>query len=166
MPAYNTVTIPSFGHEVTGGPIASAIPVSATWPTNNRAIFVPFAIEAAFNAVKMRVLNGATASGNIDVGIYTWDGTRLVSGGGVAQSATSALQEFDITDKFLAPGRYYMALALSSTVGTVFRKNTTLSILNAIGLKQMASAYPLPATVTFASFATAYWPMFDITSIP
>jgi hypothetical protein len=57
----------------------------------------------------MLVLNGATASGNMDVGIYDYAGTRLVSSGSTAQSGTSAFQDFDITDTLLGPGIFYLA---------------------------------------------------------
>ena len=90
--------------------------------TANLACYVPFSLVEKRTALKMWVYNGSTASGNIDVGIYRADGTKLVTMGPTAQSGTSDLQVLDITDTDLPPGeQLYMAFAASAGTTTVFR---------------------------------------------
>ena len=110
----------------------------------------------------MWVVNGATASGNLDVGIYTEDGTRLVSIGSTAQSGTTALQFFNITDTFLSPGNYYMACAMDGTTGTTRRHSPALERCIAAGLIKGATSFPLPATITFATMTAAYIPQIGL----
>jgi len=93
-----------------------------------------------------------TASGNVDCGIYTADGTRLVSAGSTAQSGTQTLQVVALgTPLLLEPNTYYIARAQSSTVGTADGLPMLLYGPPMAGAAQMASAFPLPATFTFAS---------------
>lgn len=129
---------------------------SAAWPTASLAIFYPFILEEPERAFQMSTENGATVSGNVDVGIYNEAGTRLVSIGGVAQAGVSTIQLHDIADTALAPGLYYQAVVLDNTTGTFSRNGSVGASTGRIaGLQQMAAAYPLPATATFATFATA-----------
>ena len=137
---------------------------SATWPANNQAIYIPFELDMPMIVTQMFTVNGATASGNVDVGIYSADGTRLVSKGSTAQSGTNTIQAYDITDTYLDCGAFYMALALSSTVGTLFRLSHGAANDWLIwGGLQQASAFALPATATFAVNTTQYLPLFGIT---
>ena len=106
----------------------------------------------------MLTFNGSTASGNIDVGIYDLGGAKLVSIGSTAQAGTSAYQVFDITDTTLYPGQYYMAVAMDGTTGTLVRWSPGAQECRNLAMQQMASAFPLPATATFASVASSYIP--------
>lgn len=136
---------------------------SAAWPAANRAIYVPFVVPAPFVAVKMFVSNGATASGNLDAGIYDDQGNRLVSIGSTAQAGTTANQSLDITDTLLLPGVYYMALAMNGTTGTARRTNIALPLVKACGVLSQSTAFALPATATFAAAQDAYIPLFAVT---
>jgi hypothetical protein len=133
------------------------------WPAADRAIFVPFVLHEPMVVQRMAVFNALTATGNVDVGIYTEDGTRLVSAGSTAMSGTVAIQSFSISIT-LAPGRYYMALAFSSASANIKAATTSLGSTYACGILQMASAFPLPATATFAAPTSAYIPAFGISS--
>ena len=137
---------------------------SGGWPQSNRAIFVPFRLTSPFSVSTMWWENGATATGNVDIGIYTEDGTRLVSSGSTAQTGTNTTQSVTVTTTQLGPGLFYLALALSSSSGTIFR-NTGGGIQNqrVMGLAQQASAFPLPATATLAVMTTAYLPQCGMT---
>ena len=138
---------------------------SATWPSANLALYIPFVLVHPVLVVKLWIHNGATASGNVDVGIYDEKGTRLTSAGSTAQSGTSALQIFDITDIFIGPGLFYMATSHSSTAGTRFRVALGSTVDNkAGGMLQQASAHPLPATATFATLSNNYVPMFGLST--
>lgn len=140
-------------------------PGSNTWPVANKAIFVPFLVQAPMVAVKMFTLNGATAAGNQDVGIYDVAGNRLVSIGSTAQAGTNAMQVHDITDTALSPGRYYMALVNSGTTGTYAAKTSIVAAAcGGGGLLQMATALPLPDPATYAAASSAYFPFFGLTA--
>lgn len=141
-----------------------AATASATYPTANMALYVPFWLPTPLTAIQMFVFNGATVSGNIDVGIYAADGTRIVSSGSTAQAGTNALQAFDITDTLLGPGNYYLAIAADNTTGTQFR--TTFAARHAAGQGcfTQASAFALPATATFATVSAGSIPAFGFST--
>src|SRR5262249_28090905 len=129
---------------------------SAAWPANNRAIYVPFELDHPMLVVRMWVFNGGTTSGNLDVGLYSADGTRLVSAGSTAQSGTSQIQMIDITDTMLDRGAFYMALSSSTTSATFMRFNggAANDWLLWGGLQEGLGSVALPATATFASNQT------------
>ena len=135
--------------------MAPSAPASATYPTANLAIFYPVRVTRSFTAAQLFVLNGATASGNIDVGIYDSSGTRLVSSGSTAQSGTSAVQAFNIADTLLAAGWYYLAVAMDNTTGTLLRSTVNhFTAAASVGVGQQSSAFPLPATATIVRAAS------------
>lgn len=131
-----------------GGSLASA-----TFESANRAVYVPVLILAQVVVRRMWWANGATvsASYNIDAGIYAdagyKPGAKLVSSGSTAQGTASQVQFVDVTDATLAPGRYWLAMACSSSSATFMR-----AILNAAfdaSLRfEEAEALPLPSTAT------------------
>lgn len=127
---------------------------AAAWPASNRAYYVPVSIFSTLTVVKMFVINGGTASGNIDVGIYDAGGARLVSIGSTAQSGTSVIQEFNITDTTLSPGLYYLACAMDNTTGTVEVWNPSAGIMRAFGVCEQSSAFALPSTATFGAITS------------
>lgn len=123
---------------------------TTAWPSANAAIYIPFVIGASTTIVKFFWLNGATVSGNIDVGIYDSQGNRLVSSGSTVQTTINVIQSVDTTDLTLQPGLYYMAMAMDNTSG-VIRASAGTAILNrASGIYSQASAFPLPSSATFA----------------
>lgn len=135
---------------------------SAAHPTANLAFYYPFVLTESVTVRKLFIHNGATASGNVDVGIYDGSGTRKVSSGSTAQTGTSVIQEFDVADTALTPGRYYLAYALDNNTGTFVRWNPTTGGSGAVpqakffAIQQEASAFALPATATFADPASIY----------
>lgn len=132
--------------------------VSAVWPSANLAIFIPFVIYRPSIAYHLSLHNGAAVSGNVDMGIYDERGNRLVSKGSTAQAGTTTIQPFDITDTLLMPASYYVGLALDNGVGTVERSATQAVQQRVCGMQQMAAAFVLPATATFAALTNAYTP--------
>lgn len=142
--------ISPFNHDSVGGLLNMlnfiSAPASATLP-QNVAHFFPFWLEVEAIAKKMAVLTGATANGNVDVGIYDEEFNYLISSGATAQGSTNTVQELDITDTTLPPGNYWMALSLSSATGTVFR----LTAADEVAISQtpcltQATAHPLPTS--------------------
>lgn len=159
----------SFGYEV-GATLAasiSATPASLAYPASNDAIFVPVTVKQTVLIKRLYSLNGTSANNNIDVGIYTKGGTRVVSSGSTAQSGTNAPQFYDVTDLTLSPGLYYLAVAMDGTSGTLFRLAPGLHILQLLGVAKQATAFALPATATFATPTANYLPVIgaEITEI-
>lgn len=137
---------------------------SSAWPAANRAIYVPFALAAPYGVQRVWWVNGTTANVNVDCGVYTVGGTRLGAIGSTAQSGTSVLQSAALA-LYLLPGSYYMALLLSATTGHTFRTSPAVANQQLLGMAQQAvGATALPATATFAAVASAYLPLFGITS--
>lgn len=137
---------------------------SGAYPTANMAFFSPFRITQPLTFSTMYVFNGGTVSGNIDVGVYSNDGTRIVSKGGTAQTGGSTIQTFTVTTTELDSGLFYFALSMDNTTGIVYHyAPAQAAFLNFVGVAQMASAYPLPATATFASNTNAYAPAMGLT---
>lgn len=136
-----------------------AIVGTSAWPTANLALFVPFTISSPITVVQMGVSNGGTVSGNLDVGIYDITGALLVSKGTTAQAGASAVQLLDITNTTLNPGTYFMAMAADNITGT-YNSTTTgdQRLWQVCGMQQMATAFVLPATATFANPGQAYVP--------
>lgn len=134
---------------------------SAVWPSANLAMYVPFIVTEPAIALQMFTMNGATANGTIYVGIYTEDGTRLVTAT-ATQTGTTQPQTFDIADTLLSTGTYYMALASTSGTGTFYRANPGANLTKCFCMLQQASAAPLPTLATFAAFAQNYVPVFGI----
>lgn len=139
---------------------------SAVWTAANRAIYVPFWLPVRLLVTQLFSWTGATASGNIDVGLYSASGAKLVSSGSTAQSASvNVLQAFNIADIALAPGTYYFAVAMDNTTGTVFRINPNANIQRGTGMFLQETAFPLPTAATFASFGTVnYIPIVGLTT--
>lgn len=145
---------------------AFAAPASAVHPVANLAIFVPFVLAESITVVKLFNMNGSTAVNNIDVGIYDSSGTRLVSSGSTVQSGINVIQEFDVTDTVMGPGLFYLAKA-SNDQATSFRwvhpsATAPTEFLQTLGMAQMATAFPLPATATLAAIAQNYVPLIGL----
>lgn len=143
--------------------LGSAEATTGAWPVTNTAIFIPWPLSSPFLAAKMYVLNGGTVSGNIDVGIYDSQGNLIVSKGSTAQSGTSAIQTFDITDTTLNPGLYYLAVAMDNTTGIINHWVPTAINARMSGVLMAASSFALPATVTYAALTQAFIPTISVT---
>lgn len=106
---------------------------------------------------KMGIGAGATATGNFDVGIYDSQGVRLVSSGATAKG-TSTEHILDVTDTRIGPGLYYLALAANGTNNYIMATAASVQFARLFGILQMASAYTLPTTATFAAVSAANIP--------
>lgn len=134
---------------------------SAVYTAANRAVYVPWEVEKPTLVTRLWVLNGATVSGNLDLGIYRGT-TRLASSGSVAQAGANTIQQVDITDTWIYPDEdIRFAIAMDNVTGTVFRSTLTyiLGQVAGPGQKTQATAFPLPATATFSDWTTSYHPM-------
>jgi hypothetical protein len=138
-------------------------PASATWASANLALYIPFRISAPLTITQLFLMNGATASGNVDIGIYDTAGTRIIATGTTGQVGTNVIQAVNVADTLIGPGAFYFALALNGTTGTVFMSTSFLAAqCQLVGMAQQPSAFPLPATATFASCAFTGCPMMGV----
>lgn len=144
--------------------IGSSTLTSGAWTSASLALFVPFRITGRRRYRRALVANGTAVSGNFDIGVYDFDGARKFSTGGTAQSGTSVAQAVDI-DWTLDPGHYLLALVLDNNTGQTSRGPPYYGFKRSMGSRQMASAYPLPATATFAADATSYLPVWGISEM-
>lgn len=148
-------------------------PVSAVWPAANETVIIPVVVTQPITITKLWVFNGAAVSGNIDIGIYSDAAAPVlvVAAGSTVQAGTSIVQEFNIADTALAPGRYYIAVVLDNTTGTTIRVaapaiGTQAENFQYAGLAQMAAAFPLPATLTLAASSRSYLPICGFAVLP
>ncbi len=134
---------------------------SQTWPVANKALFVPVIVDEPCTAFKMAAWTVVNSSANIDIGIYTPTGVRLVSLGSTA--ATNGVISYDIADTYLTPAVYFLALAYSNnTVNPNGYLPSGTGIMRIWGVQEMAAAFPLPAQATFANPAAAFVPFINM----
>lgn len=155
----------SIGSKIAGMNVSMTGAASAVWPSANLAVYVPFVLRRQITVTQLFWYNGATASGNVDVGIYTADGARIVSSGSTAQGTINVLQAVDITDTPIGPGLYRMALAVNNGTATMFAAASGLiALFSSAGVTQQATAFALPATSTIATATFDYLPVFGLTT--
>jgi len=134
-----------------------SMPTSTAWPAANLAIFFPLYVIEPVTIYRVSWENGATANGNIDVGLYEVGLNRLVNTGTVAQAGTSTIQTADLADTTLKAGTYWGAIQGSATTitmavntGAAYRWRTASFAEQAVG------SFGLPANATFAAYTRAF----------
>jgi hypothetical protein len=128
-------------------------------PTANVAYLAAFSVNRSHTVTKARYIVQAQ-SGNVDIGIYNADGTRLGSTGSTAVGAVgSSGQVINLTAAVtLVPGLLYWA-ALAADNTTVrwvahYINSSSLIALAAMGLtQQVATSFPLPAPLVLSATA-------------
>lgn len=116
----------------------------------NRSYFIPFYLPGPAVLQRIGWGNGATVSGNVDAGLFRYDGTRLRTTGSTPQSGSDAIQTVDVADFEVTPGLYYMAIASNNTTGNIRTIATNARYLASLGIFQQSS-FPLPSTFTPAT---------------
>lgn len=128
------------------------------WPAANRAEFVPFRVPYPVTVYKLACGTGTANTGNFDLGIYDANGTRLVSTGSTPKTTAGVERIIDVTDTFLLPGLYYLAMAVDGTAAYIQTSGQTW-LSKMAGIREMSSAFALPATATFATASTGNCPI-------
>lgn len=126
----------------------------------NFATYVPFTLNATEIIKFLGWENGTTVSGNVDCGIYDLSGNRLVSTGATLQAGVSLPQVVDIPDTTLVPGNYFQAIAQDNATGLLKSFSMAIQVQEILGVKQQATAFPLPAVATFAAPSKTVYPQF------
>jgi hypothetical protein len=159
--AHSIVVHPGSSRVGLGGglPMCGAMSTTATWPTANLAIYVPFRIIYPYSPVNIIHHNGSTTAGNRDLGVYDIEGNRLVSTGSITTTSSNSIQNSTISVTLL-PGLYYYAMSCASATNVTYGWTTANAAqAAAYGCYQQASALPLPATATFAAMASSFIPL-------
>lgn len=135
------------------------------WPANNRAMYFPIHLPAPFLVARGYLVNDGNNTGNVDIGVYTVGGTRLVSSGSTARGTGNAIQYIDLTDTWLSPGDYYWALVGSSTSGSYTGLVTaSVAVARAEGvLQEDLGGTTLPSTMSPAAFTGSTFALFGFT---
>ena len=125
-------------------------PPGSAWVSSslvaNEAYYIPISLRRSYMLRSMWMLNGSAVAQNVDIGIYSIDGTRLWSNGSVAQGAANALVIYALGTPMLLPaGTYYLAIVGSSGSGTFFHRASfaRAGILRLAGHMMQATALPL-----------------------
>jgi hypothetical protein len=121
-------------------------------PAANQAQFVAVELSQGLTVSRAFWFIGSRniAGTNADAGIYSFDGTRLVSTGSTAMSGNNVVQSASIAATYLPVGRYWLALALSDVTTTI----RIASGGRGFPVQSMASALPLPAKATLSQIST------------
>lgn len=138
--------------------------VSAAYSGASTAYFVPVRVSQTRTYTKAWWINGATAAGNVDVGIYTRAGTtltRVVASTAEAQGTISVMQvAATFTATTLTPGLYYLAISCTSASATFWSFGSYSAGLRSGGVFQTATASPLPTSATAALTTAVRVPIF------
>lgn len=139
--------------------------LAAVTQTANRAHYLPLSLPYSYLVRRMFWVNGTTVtSSNVDVGIYSEDGTRLYSSGSTAMSGPSVPQFVTLsTPLLLPPGRYYIAYVCDGTGARGWAITLGADPLRQMASFQQATALPLPASATFAAATNINLPFVGIT---
>lgn len=130
------------------------------WPLANLALFIPVEVTEAIVLTGIYWATGGTAGGNLDIGLYNEDGTKVVSHGTVARGTVNSLNSsFALTDTTVGPGRYFMAMSADST--NIYNAAVPAAgLLEALGVCEMQTAFVLPSPATLVRTTRAYAPIF------
>lgn len=131
--------------------------VLTAWTTANLAIYEPVYVRRHCTILDMGV-QVVTQNGNLDVGIYTWAGTRIVSSGSTAMGA-AGFQKIAVADTALSPGWYFFACATNSTTAILRGTAAVAQMARSFGFYEQTSAFALPATATFATYTRTWAPV-------
>lgn len=122
---------------------------ASAWPSANQMRCCSFIVDDTVTVTQLGTIV-STQSGNLDLGIYDEAGNKIVSSGSTAVGVAGP-QFVNITDTTLTPGHYNMAMACDNIIANFNRLSLANADVNRLcGVKQMASAFPLPSTLTFA----------------
>lgn len=144
----------------------SAAFASVAWGTANLMQLVPVRVPYRYPVQSLYTYNFATVAGNLEIGVYSTDMTKIVSTGSVAQAGASTIQSVNV-DAVLEPDMYYLALASSSTTATFAGSAMgTATRLRYMGLLQQALAgLPMPAAATPATNTATRMPLIGMSRV-
>jgi len=123
----------------------------AVYPTANKVFYIPIRVLVPTLVTQLYLQNGAPF-GNIDLGVYTKDGTRKVSTGSTAGSGTNVPQIVNVTDTLLAADAYYFAVTVDNTTATIRRATFAAELLRSCDVRiETTVSFGLPATANLST---------------
>lgn len=136
---------------------------SGTWYGANIAAYVPIVIPWQYPLKRFWMWNGSAVAGNIDIGLYSREGAKIVSTGSVAQAGTDQPQYIS-TPYMISPGSYYLAVSSNSGSSRVYVVSAASGASARLaGLLTQTAAFPLPNTMTPAASTDTAYPLFGMT---
>lgn len=152
---------------------SNTTPASTAWPAANQAMYFPFYIQAPGYIQQMVWVNGATATGNVAMGLYDEAFNLLAGTGSVSATGTSAPQAVSMPAPAQGPagflvtcGRYFLALWASSGSQTFIAWTTAAASTNVnrmLGIGQQTSLTTgLPTLAVPAVSANSYIPLIGV----
>lgn len=122
-------------------------------PSSNAAYLTPLRPLTADVTIQTIVGSIGVQSGNVDVGVYEWDGTTMTlitSLGSTACPAAATRVVYNIADAVLYKGtRYYFAYAADNGTVSYSRITYSAAVIAPSGTcLSKAASFPLPATIT------------------
>lgn len=151
-----------------GPNIGGNVPTAQGWPAVNLALYIPFRLSIPVLVAQLFALIGSITTGNVDVGIYSAGGTKIVSSGATAIGTANLPQLFNIADTQLGPGLYYFGVCLTSTSGSLFAGSTGVTAVTGklYGLAEQTAVSSLPATFTLATWSRTILPVCGFIPFP
>lgn len=132
---------------------------SGIWFSANAAVAYPFRLSYPVVVKQLCIMNGSSAGGNVDLGLYTSSFVRLASTGSTGGTGNSLWQFIDITDTPLDAGKiYYLAGARDNITANRqrFGGNGGAGTPNTLqGILTGASQFPLPDPLVVSTPATS-----------
>lgn len=133
--------------------------VTQTWPLANQAIGYPFQVNETVTVYEAWYTAGATAGGNLDLGIFNLAGNLIVDTGTIAR-VVSAHTNVALTDTTLTPGHYYACMTADSTATYGGWVAANGGINEAMGIIEFTDATPFATTATFSRSTRVLLPNF------
>lgn len=121
--------------------------VNNTWEGANYAIFYPINVPWVYPIKRWFWWNGSVVAGNVDVGLYSAGGTKVVGTGSTAQ-ATVSVKQYVSADYLLQPGEYYLAFVTSSATARFVRGGHTQTDAGTLMGIRKQTVFPLPADMS------------------
>lgn len=131
-------------------------------PAANRTFYIPFYLPCPFDMKRIFACIGGLAAGNMDLGVFSMDGAKIVSTGSTAVAGANDPQYVTLA-QMLGPGSYFFGLSGDNASQRWLDWTPGLQVCRMLGILQEA-AFPLPASMTPATPASNYIPVMGITS--
>jgi hypothetical protein len=132
--------------------------------TSGLGVFVPLYLPWPYPVKRCFWVNGNTAAGNVDFGIFGANGyAKVFSTGNVAQAGTFVPQYVTPTAFTLPPGVYLMGISTSSTGALFFLTASAFDKLRFAGIMQQSAVNPLPAILSPTVISSKGIPLMGIT---
>lgn len=138
----------------------AAAPAAQAWPLANLALGYPFQVTEVITVYGAWYAAGATAGGNLDIGIYDLSFARVVSTGTTARTAAAHTEITALTDTVLTPGHYYAMMAADGVDNYAGWTLTAAGNNEAQGFVEATSSFVLPSTITLARSTRTQIPYF------